>query len=118
MMVRPMAREHLRTRFAAAYPGRVEVIHRAAKGGLGPAYIAGFRRALELAPDLIAQMDADLSHDPAALPRLVAATRDADLVIGSRYVPGGGTTGWPLWRRLMSRMGGTLRQRRAGCSGT
>ena len=90
----------------AAHPERVEVIHRAAKGGLGPAYIAGFRRALQLAPDLIAQMDADFSHDPAALPRLVAATHDADLVVGSRYVPGGGTTGWPLWRRLMSRMGG------------
>jgi dolichol-phosphate mannosyltransferase len=91
---------------AASHPGRVEVIHRAAKGGLGPAYIAGFRRALELVPDLIAQMDADLSHDPAALPRLVAATRNADLVLGSRYVSGGGTAGWPLWRRLMSRMGG------------
>jgi len=91
---------------AAAHPERVEVIHRPAKGGLGPAYIAGFRRALELAPDLIAQMDADLSHDPAALPRFVAAARDADLVVGSRYVPGGGTTGWPLWRRLMSRLGG------------
>jgi dolichol-phosphate mannosyltransferase len=92
---------------SAAHPGRVEVIHRAAKGGLGPAYIAGFGRALELAPDLVAQMDADLSHDPAALPRLVAAARDADLVVGSRYVKGGGTTGWPLWRRLMSRMGGS-----------
>ena len=92
---------------ATAHPGRIEVIHRAAKGGLGPAYIAGFRRALELAPDLIAQMDADLSHDPAALPRLVAAARDADLVVGSRYVAGGGTTGWPLWRRLLSRMGGS-----------
>jgi dolichol-phosphate mannosyltransferase len=91
---------------AAAHPGRVEVIHHAAKGGLGPAYIAGFRRALELAPDLVAQMDADFSHDPTALPRLVAPTREADLVVGSRYVPGGGTTGWPLWRRLMSRMGG------------
>ena len=92
---------------AASHPGRVEVIHRAAKGGLGPAYIAGFRRALQLAPDLIAQMDADLSHDPAALPRLVAATQNADLVLGSRYVSGGGTAGWPLWRRLMSRMGGS-----------
>jgi dolichol-phosphate mannosyltransferase len=90
----------------AAHPGRVEVMHRAAKGGLGPAYIAGFRQALQLSPDLIAQMDADFSHDPAALPRLVAATREADLVVGSRYVPGGGTTGWPLWRRLMSRLGG------------
>jgi dolichol-phosphate mannosyltransferase len=91
---------------AATHPGRVEVIHRTAKAGLGPAYIAGFRRALELMPDLIAQMDADLSHDPAALPRLVAATRDADVAIGSRYVTGGGTTGWPLSRRLMSRLGG------------
>jgi dolichol-phosphate mannosyltransferase len=92
---------------ATANPGRIEVIHRPRKGGLGPAYIAGFRRALDLAPDLIAQMDADLSHDPAALPWLVAAAREADLVLGSRYVPGGGTVGWPLWRRLLSRMGGT-----------
>jgi dolichol-phosphate mannosyltransferase len=91
---------------AATHHERVEGIHRAAKGGLGPAYIAGFRRAAELAPDLIAQMDADLSHDPAVLPRLVAAAREADLVVGSRYVPGGATRGWPLWRRLMSRMGG------------
>src|SRR5919107_1777723 len=73
---------------AATHHGRVQTIHRAAKGGLGPAYIAGFRRAVELAPDLIAQMDADLSHDPAVLPRLVAAAREADLVVGSRYVPG------------------------------
>ncbi|HEX5991267.1 MAG TPA: polyprenol monophosphomannose synthase [Thermomicrobiales bacterium] len=91
---------------AAVHPGRIEVIHRPVKGGLGSAYIAGFRRALELAPDLVAQMDADFSHDPATLLRLVAATRDADLVVGSRYVPGGGTRGWPLWRRVMSRMGG------------
>ena len=91
---------------AAAHMGRIEVIHRPAKGGLGPAYIAGFRRALELGPDLIAQMDADFSHDPAALPSLIALSRDADLVVGSRYVAGGGTTGWPLWRRVMSRMGG------------
>jgi dolichol-phosphate mannosyltransferase len=91
---------------AAAYPERIEVIHRAKKGGLGPAYLAGFRRALEMAPDLVAQMDADLSHDPAALPRLVAAAREADLVVGSRYVPGGETVGWPLWRRLLSRLGG------------
>jgi len=91
---------------AAAHPGRVEVIHRSGKGGLGPAYVAGFHRALELAPALIAQMDADFSHDPDTLPRLVAATRDADLVVGSRYVPGGGTGGWPLWRRVLSRLGG------------
>jgi dolichol-phosphate mannosyltransferase len=91
---------------AASHPDRIEVIHRPAKGGLGPAYIAGFQRALELEPDLIAQMDADLSHDPAALPRLVAAAAQADLIIGSRYVTGGGTAGWPLWRRLLSRLGG------------
>lgn len=92
---------------AAAHPGRVEVIHRSQKGGLGPAYIAGFRHALAKSPDLIAQMDADFSHDPDALPCLVAAAQDADLVIGSRYVSGGGTAGWPLWRRVLSRMGGS-----------
>jgi dolichol-phosphate mannosyltransferase len=92
---------------AAIHPGRIEVIHRPRKAGLGPAYVAGFRRALALAPDLVAQMDADLSHDPAALPWLVAAAREADLVLGSRYVPGGDTVGWPLWRRLLSRLGGT-----------
>jgi dolichol-phosphate mannosyltransferase len=91
---------------AGAQPGRIEVLHRSAKQGLGPAYVAGFQRALQLAPDLIAQMDADLSHDPADLPRLVAAAVRYDLAIGSRYVPGGGTVGWPLWRRLLSRMGG------------
>ena len=91
---------------AAAYPGRVDVLHRAAKGGLGPAYIAGFRRALTLQPDLIAQMDADYSHDPAALPLLAAAAQHADLALGSRYIAGGRVVGWPLWRRVLSRMGG------------
>ena len=91
---------------AAVHAGRVEVIHRTKKGGLGPAYVAGFHRALAMGADLIAQMDADFSHDPDALPRLVAAARNADLVVGSRYVPGGGTGGWPLWRRVLSRMGG------------
>ncbi len=97
---------HIADDLAARHAGRIEVLHRAAKRGLGPAYIAGFSRALELGPDLIAQMDADLSHDPAALPRLVEAARHADLVIGSRYVPGGGTSGWTLWRRVLSRLGG------------
>jgi dolichol-phosphate mannosyltransferase len=91
---------------AASHPERIEVIHRPDKSGLGPSYIAGFRRAIELEPELIAQMDADLSHDPAALPRLVAAARDADLVLGSRYVLGGGTVGWPLSRQLLSKLGG------------
>lgn len=91
---------------AKEHPGRIEVIHRLAKRGLGPAYIAGFQRALRQKPDLVAQMDADLSHDPRALPVLVAATAECDLAIGSRYVPGGGTLGWPLWRRALSRLGG------------
>ncbi len=95
----------LADRLAAELPF-VDVLHRDRKEGLGPAYIAGFRTALAAGAQLVAEMDADFSHDPAALPRLVAATRDADLVVGSRYVPGGGTTGWPLWRRVMSRMGG------------
>ena len=91
---------------AAAHPGRVRVLHRPAKRGIGPAYAAGFREALGSGADLIAQMDADLSHDPADLPRLVAAAAEHDLVLGSRYVPGGGTAGWPLGRRLLSRLGG------------
>ena len=92
---------------AVAFAGRVEVLHRAAKGGLGPAYIAGFSRALEMAPDFIAQMDADFSHNPDALGRLVSAARHANLALGSRYVRGGRVVGWPLWRRVLSRMGGT-----------
>lgn len=91
---------------AAEHPGRIDVIHRPAKRGLGPAYIAGFQQALRRQPDLVAQMDADLSHDPAALPAFVSAAAECDLVIGSRYIPGGGTLGWPLWRRALSRLGG------------
>ena len=91
---------------AAAHPGRIDVLHRPGKRGLGPAYVAGFTHALGLRPDFIAQMDADLSHDPAALATLVAAASRYDLVIGSRYVPGGGTHGWPLWRQQLSRTGG------------
>ncbi len=91
---------------AAAHPGRIDVLHRPGKGGLGPAYVAGFTQALRRQPDLVAQMDADLSHDPAALATLVEAASRYDLVIGSRYVPGGGTHGWPLWRQQLSRTGG------------
>ena len=91
---------------AATHPGRVRVLHRPSKRGIGPAYAAGFRAALGDNADLIAQMDADRSHDPADLPRLVAAAAGSDLVLGSRYVPGGGTVGWPLGRRLLSRLGG------------
>jgi dolichol-phosphate mannosyltransferase len=86
---------------------RVHVLRRPRKEGLGPAYLAGFERALELGADLIMEMDCDFSHDPADVPRLAAAAETADLVIGSRYVPGGGTRNWGLLRRLISR-GGSL----------
>jgi dolichol-phosphate mannosyltransferase len=91
----------------AASDDRVHVLHRPRKEGLGPAYLAGFERALELGADLIMEMDCDFSHDPADVPRLTAATETADLVIGSRYVPGGGTRNWGLLRQLISR-GGSL----------
>lgn len=96
-------------RIAEAEP-RVEVLHRPRKEGLGPAYIAGFRRALAGGAGLIVQMDADFSHDPAYLPRLIAASALADLVLGSRYVPGGAVTEWGSFRRLISR-GGSLYSR-------
>jgi dolichol-phosphate mannosyltransferase len=83
----------------------VEVLHRAGKQGLGPAYVAGFRRALAGGAGLVAQMDADHSHDPADLPRLIAATENADLVLGSRYVAGGGVSDWGPLRRLISHGG-------------
>ncbi len=89
---------------------RVEVLHRARKQGLGPAYLEGFRAALDGGAELVVQMDADFSHDPAYLPRLLAASELADLVIGSRYVPGGGITEWGQVRRLLSR-GGSLYSR-------
>jgi dolichol-phosphate mannosyltransferase len=90
---------------AARDPG-VAVLHRRQKAGLGPAYAAGFAEAIGAGADILCQMDADLQHDPAALPTLVAALDGgADLVIGSRLVAGGRIEGWPLWRRLMSRWG-------------
>lgn len=89
---------------------RVEVLHRPGKEGLGPAYIAGFRVALDGGAGLIVQMDADFSHDPAYLPRLLAASALADLVLGSRYVPGGAIAEWGSVRRLISR-GGSLYSR-------
>jgi dolichol-phosphate mannosyltransferase len=93
-------------RLAAEQRG-VHVLHRPRKEGLGPAYLDGFRRGLELGADLIFEMDCDFSHDPADVPRLAAAAADADLVIGSRYVDGGGTRNWGLLRRFISR-GGSL----------
>ena len=94
----------------AAGNAKVEVLHREEKEGLGPAYLDGFRTALDGGAELIVQMDADFSHDPAYLPRLLAASEHADLVIGSRYVPGGGITEWGQVRRLLSR-GGSLYSR-------
>lgn len=92
---------------AARYPGRLHVLHRPGKQGLGRAYIAGFRYALERDYDLIFEMDADFSHDPRHLPQFLAAIQHADLVLGSRYVPGGGTVNWSPVRKIISR-GGSL----------
>lgn len=99
---------------------RIHCLHRTQKEGLGRAYVAGFKKALELGADLVIQMDCDFSHDPKDIPRLIEAistsdqpkhpntsnTQTPDLVIGSRYVKGGGTPGWPFKRRLISRCGG------------
>ncbi|MEY2553011.1 MAG: dolichol-phosphate mannosyltransferase [Ilumatobacteraceae bacterium] len=86
--------------------GGIEVIHRAGKAGLGAAYRAGLRAAIEGGAEICVQMDADLSHDPAVLPALIAIVEHgADLAIGSRYVPGGLTENWPRKRRMLSRWG-------------
>jgi dolichol-phosphate mannosyltransferase len=89
----------------AARDPRVKVLHRARKDGLGRAYLAGFAWALERGYDLVLEMDADFSHDPRYLSELLARAGEADLVLGSRYVPGGGTVNWGLGRRLVSRLG-------------
>jgi dolichol-phosphate mannosyltransferase len=92
-------------RLAASLPF-VSVLHRERKEGLGPAYLAGFRRALEEGAELVLEMDCDFSHDPADVPRLVAAVEGgADLALGSRYVPGGRVGNWGLIRRAISRGG-------------
>src|SRR4051795_1817133 len=98
----------------AAELGPVEVLHRTAKEGLGRAYLAGFERALASGADLVLEMDSDFSHDPKDLPRLIEASRDADLVLGSRYVPGGGVVDWGLSRRLLSRGGSWYARRILG----
>ena len=96
----------LADRLAAELPW-VEVLHRGRKEGLGPAYLAGFRHALHTDAELVLEMDCDFSHDPAAVPRLIAAAREADLVLGSRYVPGGSVGNWGRGRLLVS-AGGSL----------
>ena len=85
--------------------GHIEVLRRDRKQGLGQAYLAGFARGLEQGYDALIEMDADLSHDPATLPALIAKLDDADLVIGSRYIPGGSIPQWSLRRRLLSQVG-------------
>ncbi|HWW67833.1 MAG TPA: polyprenol monophosphomannose synthase, partial [Solirubrobacterales bacterium] len=91
-------------RLAEEHEG-VSVLHRPRKEGLGPAYVAGFRRALAGGAGLVLEMDSDFSHDPAYLPRLLEAAERADLVIGSRYVPGGGVSEWGALRQAISRGG-------------
>ena len=87
---------------ATTFPGRVEVVHREGPRGLGRSYTAGLRRAVQSPADVVCQMDADLSHDPAQVPTLVAAARTLDLVVGSRYIPGGRVVNWPRRRVLLS----------------
>ena len=86
----------------AAQVDYVDVLHRERKDGLGPAYVAGFRRALADGADLVLEMDCDFSHDPVDVPRLIAAAGEADVVLGSRYVSGGGVRNWGLLRRFVS----------------
>jgi dolichol-phosphate mannosyltransferase len=91
----------------SAAPARIEALHRSGKLGLGTAYVAGFKWALARGYDYVFEMDADFSHDPTVLPRLLVAAQDADLALGSRNIPGGGTPDWSLLRRIISR-GGSL----------
>ena len=92
----------------------VEVLHRPGKSGLGHAYLAGFACALDAGAQLVIEMDADFSHNPAYLPQLLAAAEHADVVLGSRYVAGGGVRDWGLLRRMISRGGGMYARRILG----
>lgn len=88
------------------FPGRVAILHRPGKMGLGSAYIAGFRQALQQGADAVLQMDADFSHPVEKIPEMVAALGETDVVLGSRYVPGGGVDVlWPAWRKALSAFG-------------
>lgn len=90
---------------AGRYPGRMSVLHRSGKRGLGRSYVDGFRRALEMRVDVAVQMDVDLSHDPAYVPALIEATGRYDLALGSRYVQGISVVNWPLKRLILSTAG-------------
>jgi dolichol-phosphate mannosyltransferase len=94
---------------------RIEVYHRPGKLGLGTAYAESFRRALRAGYDYVVEMDADFSHDPDVLPDLITAARQADLVLGSRYIPGGSTPNWGLTRRLISKIGNIVVRSVLGC---
>jgi dolichol-phosphate mannosyltransferase len=93
-------------RLSVSHSGRVFALHRESKQGLGRAYAAAFRRVLAEGYDTIIQMDADLSHDPAAIPELLRRLEDCDLVLGSRYVPGARIVNWGFKRLLLSRLAG------------
>lgn len=93
----------LADRLASEHAGRIRVLHRTGHRGLGRSYVDGLKEALREPVDVICQMDADLSHDPVQIPALIAASDQHDVVIGSRYVPGGTIVNWPLRRRLLSR---------------
>ena len=88
---------------AREFPDRAEVLHRTSNRGFGRSYVDGIRKALTLPVEFVCQMDADFSHDPARLPVMLAAAHNADVVIGSRYVKGGGVVNWPRRRLLLSR---------------
>jgi dolichol-phosphate mannosyltransferase len=88
---------------AREHGDRIRVLHRTGRRGLGRSYVDGIRMAIAEPIDVICQMDADLSHDPAHLPQLIDATAHADVVIGSRYIPGGRVVNWPMRRRVLSR---------------
>jgi dolichol-phosphate mannosyltransferase len=91
--------------------GRIEVLRRPGKQGLGRAYLAGFEHALNGGAEIVIVMDADMSHDPMYIPDLLVAAEDHDLVLGSRYVPGGSIADWPRLRRLLSRAGSLYSRR-------
>jgi dolichol-phosphate mannosyltransferase len=88
---------------ARTFPGRVDVLHRTSRRGFGRSCVDGMTQAVHEPVDVVCQMDADLSHDPADLPRIIAASAHADVVIGSRYIAGGRILNWPLRRRILSR---------------
>jgi dolichol-phosphate mannosyltransferase len=100
----------------AAADARVHVMHRSEKAGLGAAYVAGFNWALDRDYGVVVEMDADGSHAPEDLPRLLDALTDADVVLGSRYVPGGRVVNWPKYRELISRGGGLYSRLALGTS--